>query len=97
MSYGKPAIGCSVGGVVEVIVDQKTGLLIAPEDPEALANGIIRLLRNAELRADMGRAARKHVEDHFTREIMAANTVSAYQTVIGQCKRHHNENTARSS
>jgi glycosyltransferase involved in cell wall biosynthesis len=97
MAHGKPAVGCRVGGTVEVIVDRKTGLLVPPEDPEALAKGIICLLKDARLRQDMGKAAREHVEQSFTRAIMAANTVSAYRAVLSKGKRHQNENTSSRS
>lgn len=82
MSYGKPVIGCKVGGIPEVMVDQKTGFLVPPGDPIALAKAIIFLLRNKQYREEMGRAARRHVEMNFTRELMCKNTLRAYRKVL---------------
>lgn len=82
MSYAKPVIGCGVGGVPEVIKDKETGFLVPPEDPQRLAEAILTLLRNPDLRITMGLNARKHVEQNFTLEHMAKNTETAYKEAI---------------
>lgn len=84
MSYAKPVIGCKVGGVLELVKDQETGLLVPPEDPAALAKAIVILLKDNNRRSEMGMAARKHVELNFTREIMAKNTLNAYMDVLNR-------------
>jgi len=82
MSYGKPVIGCGVGGVPEVIQDGVTGLLVPPEDPESLALAIVTLLKDKDRRFEMGRMARNHIETNFTREHMVENTLKAYSEII---------------
>jgi len=82
MSYGKPVIGCDVGGVPEVVRDGITGLLVPQEDPYLLAGAIIRVLKDRGMREEMGIEARKHVEANFTRELMTERTVQAYQKFI---------------
>jgi hypothetical protein len=82
MSYAKPVIGCGVGGVPEVIKDGQTGILVPPEDHLSLAEAIIRLTKNAELRMKIGINARKHVENNFTRDRMVENTLAAYQETL---------------
>ncbi|MFH1778047.1 MAG: glycosyltransferase family 4 protein [Candidatus Omnitrophota bacterium] len=81
MSYAKPVIGCSVGGVPEVVKNSETGILVAPENPNQLAQAIIRLLKNKDLREQMGISARKHVEENFTLEQMVSKTIAAYHNV----------------
>jgi glycosyltransferase involved in cell wall biosynthesis len=84
MSYAKPVIGCWTGGVPEVIVDGKTGVLIPPADPIALSKAIIYLLKNPRLREKIGLEARRYVEKNFTQEIMVENTVRAYRETINK-------------
>lgn len=91
MSYGRPVIGSSVGGVPEVIKDGETGFLVPPEDPLILADRILRLLNNKNLEIDMGRKSRKLIENNFTVEIMVQNTLKAYSKLL------NDENIANSS
>ena len=58
MATRKPVIGSRVGGNVDVIQDQITGILVQPNEPTALANAILNLLRNNELRLRTEGAAR---------------------------------------
>jgi len=90
MSHAKPVVGCGVGGVPEVIQDGETGLLVPPDDPKALANAIIKLTKDREIRGTFGRNGLKHVEKHFTRELMAQNTVKAYEKVLKQWQNNNN-------
>ncbi len=82
MSYGKPVIGCSVGGVPEVVEDGVTGLLVRPEDPVALADAITRLLQQPAVRRALGARARERVAERFTVEHLVTNTLSAYHTLL---------------
>jgi glycogen(starch) synthase len=82
MRYGKPVIGCSVGGVPEVVLDGRTGLLVQPGQPQALAGAIVALLTDSELRMRMGRAAYDWVRANFSVEVMAARTIDAYKHTL---------------
>ncbi len=64
-SVGTPVVATGIDGIPEVVADGETGLLVPPEDPEALADAIIRLLGNEELRSRLGRAARVRFETVF--------------------------------
>jgi glycosyltransferase involved in cell wall biosynthesis len=64
MVCGKPVIASRIGGLQEVVVDAQTGLLVEPGDPRALAAALERLLREAELRAALGRAALQHAAQY---------------------------------
>lgn len=58
MAYGLPVVATRVGGNEEVVEDGVTGLLVPPEQPEALATAIVRLVRDHEARHRMADAAR---------------------------------------
>lgn len=68
---GKAVIGTHVGGIPEAIMDNKTGFVIEPENPEALADKISLLLNNDTLRNQMGNFARNHVKENFSNDVMA--------------------------
>jgi glycosyltransferase involved in cell wall biosynthesis len=65
MSAGRPAIASAVGGCSELIEHGQTGMLVPPQDPEALAQQIVQLLEAPELREKLGQAARKRAESDF--------------------------------
>jgi len=75
MSASLPVVVTNVGGNPEIVVDGKTGMLVESNNPEALANSIIHLLKNPKKRKEMGRATRNRVEEKFSLEKM----VSAYE------------------
>lgn len=69
--HGVPSIGTGVGGVVDVITDGKTGLLVPPQNPSALAIAILRLRDDPDLRRGLGNAARERAYSQFTEQSMA--------------------------
>jgi glycosyltransferase involved in cell wall biosynthesis len=72
-----PSIGTRVGGVPEAISEGKTGLLVSPGDPPALARAISKLYTNPELRRRLGEAARHRAKTTFTESIMATRYMEA--------------------
>ena len=62
---GLPIVTTPVSGIPELIEDQRSGLLVPPCDPTALAEAIERLLQSPDLRDHLRRAARKKVEEQF--------------------------------
>ncbi len=82
MAAGKPCVGTSVGGIPEVIEDGETGVLVPPRDPPALAEALIRLLKDAALAQRMGRAGLERVAKQFSVERMVAGTLEAYGRVV---------------
>lgn len=65
-SCAVPVVGTSVDGIREVVVDEETGLLVPPGDPERLQSAVRLLLDDAELRRRLGAAARKRVVGEFS-------------------------------
>jgi glycosyltransferase involved in cell wall biosynthesis len=66
MSFGLPCIGVSGQAMEDIILQEKTGLLVAPEDVDQLAEALIRLFEQPDLRQNMGQAGRRLVENEFT-------------------------------
>jgi colanic acid/amylovoran biosynthesis glycosyltransferase len=62
MATARPVVSCAVSGVPELVRDGETGLLVPPDDPEALAGAIQRLAGDAALRERLGRQGRALVE-----------------------------------
>lgn len=83
MRAGKPVIGCSAGGMPEVIEDGVCGLLVPPGNAEALAAAILRLLLSKQLRHAYGEAGSARFRTHFSVARMAAESVTLYQTARG--------------
>lgn len=82
MRYGKPVVAGSVGGLVEVIEDRKTGFLVNPTSPEDIAQAIERLLKDPDLAQAIGMAAAESYLNRFTIQKMIDGIESAYQTVL---------------
>ncbi|HSL92440.1 MAG TPA: glycosyltransferase family 4 protein, partial [Candidatus Limnocylindrales bacterium] len=65
MSYGKPVVASRVGGVPEIIPDDSVGVLVPPEDPDALGAAISGLLADPGRRERMGRAGTARIRERF--------------------------------
>ena len=79
---GVPIIGSRVGGIPEAVRDGETGFLVPPQDPAALARRIGDLLDDPALRARMGRAARRFVEQHFDSRRQTTRLEALYDTAV---------------
>lgn len=66
MAYGKAVVATAVGGIPEMIVDGRTGLLVPPGDEVALADALESVLRDPALAARLGAAARERVASEFS-------------------------------
>lgn len=82
MACGRPVVSTRVGGIVDVVVDGETGLLVPPGNPEELSEAIRRILLNSELGERMGEAGRERVERMFTWKRVAEETLSLYREML---------------
>ena len=62
---GRPVVASDVGGLPEVVQDERTGLLVPPEDPVALAAALVRVLSDRDLAGTLGAAGRARAERDF--------------------------------
>ena len=81
MACGVPIVASKVGGVPDVVKDGENGLLVPPKDSEALADAIIYLLENEDVRDKMGKNGWEKVGDYSWKRI-AEETEKVYQEVI---------------
>ena len=77
-----PVVGFAAGGMVEAVTHEKTGLLVAPEDSDALGEAIARLIDDPELRAQFGRAGRERMQNEFSIATMADKHVALYERTL---------------
>jgi glycosyltransferase involved in cell wall biosynthesis len=82
MAAGKPVIATAHGGPTEMVVEGKTGFLIPPNDPYALASAIKTLLTHPEEAARLGRAGRKRFLDHFEMREYVQRIVGLYEATL---------------
>ncbi|OGQ56734.1 MAG: hypothetical protein A3J24_05650 [Deltaproteobacteria bacterium RIFCSPLOWO2_02_FULL_53_8] len=80
----KAVVASAVGGVPEVVAEGVTGSLVPPEDPDALADAIIKLLQDRERLQQMGRNGRKMVEDRYTTEKMSERMFTLYSELAAR-------------
>jgi glycosyltransferase involved in cell wall biosynthesis len=81
MAAGLPVVTSRSGTLVETVVDGKTGILVEKNNPEELADALLRLLNDADLREAMGRAGRLRVMGHFTWDRIAKGMHTRYTTL----------------
>ncbi len=77
-AFATPVVASRTGGLPEVVLHERTGLLVPERDPEALAQALIRLLRNPELRHTLGQQARRHYLRHFSTESVGRRLADLY-------------------
>jgi glycogen synthase len=87
MACQTAVVASAVGGILEVVEDGKTGLLVPPARPDELAAALRTLLENPERARAMGQAGRKRVEDRFSWASVAARTQEVYGEAISEFKR----------
>lgn len=79
MACEKPIVATAAGGMPEVIIDGRTGWLVPPRDPAALADAIVRLLSDPAARREMAAAGLARVRAKFSLERMVEETLDVYR------------------
>ena len=79
MACGKAVVASETGPGPELIDDGVDGLLCDPYDPHSIADKVITLLKNSELRENLGRSARKTVETKFSLDVMITKNIDFYR------------------
>ncbi len=79
MACERPVVATNVGGIVEVVEDGVTGILVPPENPGSLARAVDALMKDPQSRSEMGKRGRERVEKEFTWERVARRTVELYR------------------
>lgn len=83
-AVGVPVVAARIGGLVDVIEDGQTGLLVPPDDPLALADAIIRLISDRQLSERLTANFRKKVEAEYPLERMFSRTLDVYHEAVSK-------------
>ncbi|WP_211361719.1 glycosyltransferase family 4 protein [Pseudonocardia cypriaca] len=84
MAHGLCVVASEVGGIPELVDDGRTGLLVPPDDVEALAAALRKVLADAGLRAALGAAARERALREFDVDVVWRRIDAIYQGVAGR-------------
>ena len=79
---GLAMIGSSVGGISDILIHERTGLVVEPDEPNQLLRAIKRLLSDAELRLRLGQAARSHILTQFTWDRIAREFSKIFEEIL---------------
>ncbi len=82
MAYSCAIVASNVGGIPQMIEDEKTGILVLPENVRSLKEGLEKALGDAEICARMGANARQKVEEGFSIEKNMEKLLEIYETVL---------------
>jgi glycosyltransferase involved in cell wall biosynthesis len=79
MLVGLPCVTTNIGSMAELAIDQKTALVVAPENVQALADALRALLADGTLRERLGANARQHCAERFSYETMLTRMEAIYK------------------
>jgi glycosyltransferase involved in cell wall biosynthesis len=82
MAHGRPVVATAVGGLLDLVVDGETGLLVPPRDPKALRAALERMLADADLRTRLGAAGRERIRERFSWDAVLDATVALYEEAV---------------
>ncbi|MEC4685699.1 MAG: glycosyltransferase family 4 protein [Nitrospirota bacterium] len=83
-AYGKPVVGSDIGGIPEMVVEGKTGLLFKPGDYRELREKINYLISMPSMIAGMGREARKKAEEEYNADVHYQRLMEVYERACGK-------------
>jgi glycosyltransferase involved in cell wall biosynthesis len=82
MAAGTPVVATAVSGIPELVAHEVNGLLVEPEDPEALADALVRIHGDAEMARKLSRAGRQTVARRFDGERSARELASLFREAV---------------
>jgi glycosyltransferase involved in cell wall biosynthesis len=82
MAFEKPVVATEGGGTKEIVKDGETGLLVKKWDPVDMADKLLMLINNKELRTAMGKAGKRYLMENFSYGAMINSYISLYKSLI---------------
>lgn len=82
MAVGLPIIATNVGGIPGIIANQHSGILIPPNNPDAMAEALQELLANPDKAAQLGQNASARIKNEFSAQYMAENVQCMYDEML---------------
>ena len=89
MAMAKPVVSTAVGGIPDIITDGLNGLLIPPEEPQALGKAVIKILEDPNYARGISQKALKTVLENYNSGLMADKVSRVYRFVYDQKRRTH--------
>jgi starch synthase len=81
-TFAKPVVASAVGTLPEMVDHERTGFLVPPRDHVALADAVVRLLRDEELRRRLGANGKRKLDTECSPEVVAAQTLAVYRQAV---------------
>ncbi len=88
MACDKPVIATNVGGIPEIVKDGINGLLVSPEDPDALYRAMNELLNDREMLAKIGHHGKRVCEENFSSKVMIGKIEDLYDCLLSEKAEH---------
>ena len=82
----RPVVVSDAGGLPEVVIDGRTGLVVSRDDPEAAANAMMRLVQNPGIRESMGQEARRHVQANYSWDVCVERLLDLYRSMVKEAR-----------
>jgi lipopolysaccharide heptosyltransferase II len=83
---GVPVVATAVGGVVDIIDNNKTGLIVPPADPQAMAEAVSRIMKDKEFALSIAQEAYKKVQERYSVALMVEKTIAVYREAFESFK-----------
>ena len=81
MNYGVPVIASDIGGIVDIVVNNETGVLVRAGDAQALADALERVLGDASLARRLGDAGRRRLAERFSWDAILSRVEDVYRSI----------------
>ena len=82
LACGKPVVASNIKGVGDLLDNSNSGIVVTPEDPTELANAIIKLCKDGQLRKKMGNNGRELVVNNYSWGITAKKTIEVFRNLL---------------
>lgn len=86
IGLGLPVVATAVGGVPEVVLHEKTGLLVPPDDPDGACSALLRIAQDPAFAKLLGERGKIHAQQHYSLEVMLDRSEAVYQQL---CAKHN--------
>jgi len=86
MACEKPVVATAVGGVPDIVLDGRTGILVPSENEAELASAIVSLLKDADKRRMFGKQGRESVRDKYSKERLFTDITRLYEDILSNSR-----------
>ena len=82
LAIGKPVIGADIGGIPELVINDRSGLTYKYDSVEELSNKMKELFKNEELVKEFGTNAKKQANELYGKDVYYKNIISIYEKLV---------------